>query len=155
MLNVVTYTSDSQHNDILYTKLYELTDYINTYYPKHREWFFNTFLPDLKAGTRAIVAVFNEIGEPVGVAFLKKSHDEHKICTLFVQQEYRKAGIGKILMQESIATLESAEISITVSGVNLPQLQSLLDRHGFMLVSQSHGDYLPDETEYYFIRPQR
>lgn len=154
MRNIQIFDSKSTHNDELYKQIYELTDFICTFYPKHKDWFFNTFLPELKSGERIIIAVFDENAVPIGTALLKKSPEEHKICTLFIHEDWRKHGLGNELMKASVEALEGADTFISVSGVNLSQLQPLLTRYGFVLDSKSSGDYLPEETEYYFVKPQ-
>lgn len=152
MSNVQVFTSKSKHDDSLYQKIYVLTDYICKFYPGHKDWFFDKFLPGLKSGNRIIVAIFDDKDEPIGTSFLKKGDDEYKICTLFICEDYRKNGIGRRLMEESVKQLEGSDINISVSGVNINQLDSLLSKFGFKLDSKSEGDYLPEETEYYFIR---
>ncbi len=152
MFNIQVFNSESTHNDDLYSQVYELTNHISASYPSYKKWFFETFLPDLKAGNRIILALFNDSSELIGTALLKKAIDEHKICTLFTRENYREYGIGDRLMQASVDELKRADIHLSVSGTNLEQLNNLLLKYNFELIGQSSGDYLPEETEHYFIR---
>lgn len=143
--------SSFQDNDIaLYDKVYHVTDSINQYYPNHRSWYYNTFLPGLKANERFIVCCIDEQGKIIGVALLKKTKSENKICCLFVMTEYQQNGIGSSLIEKSFECLGDNKPLLTVSEANLPKLEKLLKKYGFALSGIKINEYMDGEKEYYF-----
>ena len=140
----------SQNDMELYTNIAKLTKSINDTYPKHNEWLFTKFFPELKIGKRKIVMAYTEDKNPIGVALLKDTDEEKKICCLFVREDCRNNGIASCLMKESCKVLSTDKPLITVSDRNLPQLQRLLDKNGFEFSYKKKGAYQSEDTENYF-----
>ena len=140
----------SLDHECLYQGIAKLTQSINNTYPGYTDWLFNKFFPGLKDGSRKMVIAYNDLHKPMGVALLKDTEEEKKICCLFVQEDCRGNGIANKLMKQSCAVLKTSKPTLTVSDTNLPQLQKLLDKNGFTFSYKKKGAYLQNDTENYF-----
>ena len=82
-------------------------------YPDYRSWFINTQIPGLYDNTRNIIIahINNKI---VGFVSLKKTPTEKKICTFFVEKNFRRNKIGTILVEKAVDYLEESRPLITI-----------------------------------------
>ena len=99
----IIYNRLSDHiNDVDYQELcdqiYYLTDHLSIDYPRHKEWFFNTHLKGI--GIDREVVYITHHRNICGVAFLKKTDNEKKICTFYVAEYSRNHGVGNALLNE-------------------------------------------------------
>lgn len=144
-------TFNSYHPE--HTKLYEdiltLTMSVNDTYSGYTDWYKNVFLPGLKKGERMYVVAQDENENLAGCVLIKNTNDEKKICTLFVNQSFRKQGLATLLMEVSLKELGEHPL-ITVSSKNIFQLKPLLDKMGFHLSDKRKGAYGAEDTEFYF-----
>ena len=107
------------------------------------------FLEGLKKQERACVVAKNEENKLIGCALLKKTENETKICTLFVDEAYRGQGIGRQMMHRSIEFL-GKQPALSVSEKNLEMMKPLLQEFGFKLSGYQKGAYQSQNTEFYF-----
>ena len=140
----------SEGDSELYTDISKLTESINDIYPKYDKWLFNKFFPEMKTGKRKIVAAYGENKSLIGVALLKDTDEEKKICCLFVREDCRNKGVAGNLIKESCKALKTDAPLISVSDRSLPQLQCLLDKYGFKFSYKKKGAYQQENTENYF-----
>jgi ribosomal protein S18 acetylase RimI-like enzyme len=131
-----------------------LTESINETYPQHTAWYWDKFVPGIDEGKRVLVAAIEEeSGVLAGVALLKNTPEEKKICTLFIDPSHRNKGLASALIRQSMTALGTDKPEITVSSGNYPQLSKLLGKYGFDLTKVIHGAYKAGEAEYYFNTP--
>lgn len=105
--------SNNDKNNELIEQLYNVTKIIEKDYPEHYQWFYNKFIPELDGLKREII--YYEINNIIiGVVFLKKSIEEKKVCTIIVDENYRKLGIGTILLEEAFKFLGTNKPLITM-----------------------------------------
>ena len=98
-------------NKIL-NKILILSMQVKDDYPDYRQWFQTVQIPGIYDGTRnIIVAHIND--KIVGFVSLKKT-DEKKICTFYVEKNYRKNKIGALLAEIAINYLEEEKPLITI-----------------------------------------
>lgn len=98
-------------NKIL-NKILILSMQVKDDYPDYRQWFQTVQIPGIYDGTRnIIVAHIND--KIVGFVSLKKT-DEKKICTFYVEKNYRKNKIGALLAKKAINYLEEEKPLITI-----------------------------------------
>ena len=98
-------------NKIL-NKILILSIQVKDDYPDYRQWFQTVQIPGIYDGTRnIIVAHIND--KIVGFVSLKKT-DEKKICTFYVEKNYRKNKIGALLEEKAINYLEEEKPLITI-----------------------------------------
>lgn len=63
-------------------KLYDMTDFISTDYPKHKSWFYKKHLPATftENSGRDIIYAYDENGKLYGTAFIKQDENEKKFA---------------------------------------------------------------------------
>lgn len=101
-----------ENYDDLVNQIYYVTDHLSFDYPKHKEWFFNKHLKSIGQDREVIyITLYNNI---CGVAFLKKTSDEKKICTFYVSEHSRNKGVGSALLQACFDFLETEQPLISM-----------------------------------------
>lgn len=147
---IKTIDSFSDNDKALYAAIAGLTEPVNAAYPKYNKWLEQKFFPGIVDGSRKAVVVLNENNEPAGVALLKDTSEEKKICCLFVREGCRGRGIAGLLLEKSCEMLKTGKPLLTVNGEAFPQYQKLLDKHQFSFSFRKKGVYSAQNTEYYF-----
>lgn len=129
--------------------IYKSLSSLNQDYPNFEKWYFEKVVPGIKIGNREIImTTSNQMIS--GFSILKNSYDEKKICTLRVNPEFRKNGIGKILFEKSLEVLDSDSPVITVSQERVSQFSPLLKHYGFELSQVISGYYKKSLNEYVY-----
>ncbi|WP_415712720.1 GNAT family N-acetyltransferase [Maridesulfovibrio sp.] len=124
-------------------------------YPDFEQWFTNKVLPESRSGHRSVLlSTYKE--KVVGLAILKKSFIEPKICTLIVDKNYRGNGLGSMLLDRSVSILNTPKPLITVPDFRMDSLAPLLESRGFVLNDMLNCYYRPRSVEFVFnsIIPQ-
>ena len=130
-MQVLIYSGYYPEHKKLYDDIFKLTQSIGGIYPNYRDWYYNTFLEDLKRGNRSYaIATHHTI--IAGCCLMKHTSDEKKICTLFVHPEYRRQGVGTDLMRVALEELGPNSF-LTVSMGRLSSFIPFLDRFGFQM----------------------
>lgn len=120
--------SDKKKTIELLKTLYNITNEIESDYPLHYSWFFEKFINGLSNGSREII--YCEVDSvPVGVAFLKKTNEEKKICTIFVKEEFRKCGIGTKILEHSFEFLGTKKPLISMPIHKEKCFQKVIDKY--------------------------
>ena len=96
---------NNKHYKKICSQIYYVTDHLSLDYPKHKNWYFNKHLKGI-GKDREVIYITNH-NNICGVAFLKKSLEEKKICTFYVTEHSRNMGIGGKLLQECFKYLET------------------------------------------------
>ncbi|ENM3755787.1 GNAT family N-acetyltransferase [Vibrio cholerae] len=126
-----------------------LLEPVSNLYPNFDSWFDFRFRRNFKSGERIVItAVYDS--KIIGVALLKKTDVEHKICTLFVTKEARGQGTGSILLDKAIDVIHGNNIGISVAEERHSALQGLLVKRGFVLVSAEPNYYRNNVTEFFY-----
>lgn len=86
---------------------------VKTDYPEYKSWFLTTQVPGIYDGTRNIIIAHIK-DRIVGFVSLKKTPEEKKICTFYVEKNFRKNKIGTILVEKAIEYLETEKPLITI-----------------------------------------
>ena len=147
-MQIKTEHTFSPEHEALYRDVFELTQAITQTYPNYSHWYHHTFLNGLKKGKRALIMA-KEKGKLVGVALVKNTSEEKKLCTLFVRPENRRQGIGQCLLVQVLQELGQKPL-VSVSEQNMASVSSLFKRFKFHLSACKKGIYLPHNTEFYF-----
>ncbi len=119
------------------------------YYPSFHEWYFNKVVPDVQNGNRKIVSEIRD-GKIAGIAILKDTREEKKICTLRISPDFQNRGIGVRLFKKSFEILQTNKPFLTVSEEKLPEFQKIFDYFNFELTSVADGKYRNGKKEYIF-----
>lgn len=142
--------------DIVYNYLKDLNDS----YPDFRNWFYSKVLNDIleKNNQREIIIALSELDSInieekyiiTGIAILKKTCDEKKICTFRIHEDYRKLGIGKSLFEECFEYLETNKPIITISGDRREMFEPLISQFEFTLEQELKDYYKTGSVEYVY-----
>lgn len=143
LLEQVSYDSAS------FCSLAHTLSHVSLYYPNFKEWLYFTFRKEMISGTRSIVVAHDQ-GRVAGLALLKNSSAEKKICTFYVLPSFREIGLGHQLMDASIACLGNKDTTITVAEERNSELYPLLKSKGFSLEKKITGLYRDNVDEYFY-----
>lgn len=143
------YKDDSLLLEYYTENIYKSLSNLNEDYSSFEKWYFEKVIPGIKKGDREIIITTND-KFITGVSILKNTIDEKKICTLRVNQQFRKNGVGKVLFEKSLETLNCDSPVITVSQERVSQFSSLLNYFGFELSQVISGYYKQTSDEYVY-----
>lgn len=120
-------------------------------YPFFFEWLEKVIDELISSNSRMIILCCDQnIFDIKGIAILKSTDTEKKICTLRVQKTFRNRGIGTILLKKSQELLEEKKPLITVSGFHLKEFLPFLKKNGFELKDKVKSLYKRGCYEYFF-----
>jgi GNAT superfamily N-acetyltransferase len=151
LLNFVSYSAGRLNPlvDLEFEPLYGSIRHLETFYPQFASWFWAKVVPGCRDHSRRILEAY--AGERLaGLAILKRSPFERKICTLWVARFARGCGFGQRLLSDSLEWLEADKPLITVCEERLHELQPLLNKFGFRLERGAQSLYRPGRFEYVF-----
>ena len=104
--------SNSDLDKIIFNIL-KITLPVKEDYPNYKDWFLNKQVKGINIDRDIIFAMYNE--EIVGVANIKGTIEEKKICTLYIKECFRKSMIGSNLIKMACDELETDKPLITIS----------------------------------------
>lgn len=133
--------------NVYYVKCFRFVRKLRWEYPDFENWFNNLFQqsPCLRPEREILFCRINQ--EVVGIAILKKTPEEQKICTLRVDKRYQRMSIGKNLMELSFEWLGNDKPLITVHKSKQREFERLFQYYGFELDDQKWGYYWMFRTE--------
>lgn len=126
----------------LYNLIYE--------YPFFTGWYKNLFGNENNIQKEREIIVCEYKSKIVGVAILKATKTENKICTLRVAEDFRRIGIGKELFNRSLEWLEDEKPLITIHKRQEEQFSHLLNYFDFKLEQKKLGYYSLFSTEFVY-----
>lgn len=133
-----------------YKKCYDFVQKLNLEYPCFETWFRGLFgeIPVLKSGREILMCRTHE--QIVGIAILKNTLEEQKICTLRVDKKFQRMSIGKNLMELSFEWLKNDKPLITIHRSKRNEFQKLFRYYDFRLEEQKWSYYRLFRTELVF-----
>ena len=133
-------------------QIYQIVDTTATDYPFRKDWFYGKQLAGITSAEREILFARNSEAyqQIIGLACLKKTKEESKICNLFVSEPYRNQGIGTALMERAFAWLGTTEPLMTVAENKLPQFLPFAQKYGWHIKARLQGIYEPQSCELCF-----
>lgn len=135
---------------ILY-KLQNLLADLECCYPFFSAWLEKVFHELSESYARKVLLCINGgIFDIVGVAIVKDTQYEKKICTLRVVKAYQNQGIGSALLAQTIEELRTTKPFITVSGVQMSSFGTFLKKRGFIVRDKVKSLYRKGAYEYFF-----
>ena len=133
--------------------IYHKIENLINIYPDIEEWYKKKVLKALneKDSTREVLVAIDENELKIaGIAILKKTKEENKICTIRVEKEYLHQGIGTQLFEEAFKYLEDTKPLITISEDNIEAFRPILKKFDFKLVEKIKGLYVSGKIEYIY-----
>lgn len=121
----------------LVTKIYQLTKFVNEYYPNYKEWLFHKQLLRTITDEGNILFVRNPHDEKeiIAMTALKKTENEQKICTLYVKENFQNHGIGSLLIEKSLEWLETKYPLITIPQDKFEIFLPIINKYNWQISS--------------------
>ena len=156
--NYIKYSQLSPLQQRLYYDLiYRFIKRLEWEYPGFKQWYQSLYNNNQELKRDREIIICEREFQIVGLAILKKSAAERKICTLRVAKPYQRQGIGKNLMELSFEWLEDDKPLITVHKYKEKEFASLFQYYGFKLEQRQRNYYNIFSTElaYNGILPEK
>lgn len=118
-------------------------------YPNFEKWLWRKVLPGILSGERSLLLEYVD-NKIAGLAIIKDSESEKKICCIRIFPKYQKAGIGRVLFQRCFEELRTNSPLLSVSEGNLNQFKKLFNYFGFEIGAVYKGLYQKDKKEFSF-----
>ncbi len=137
----------SQMSDKNFSKtvaaIYMQTAYNHEQYPGYLKWFYTVNLPRIFKGEGDIIFYLDGL-EVVSLSILKNT-DEKKICTLLVNEDYRKKGYSKQILEDSFEYLQTETSLITIPTKRLEEFDKIIDAYHWSESSRT-DEYYSEEV---------
>ena len=137
----------SQMSDKNFSKtvaaIYMQTAYNHEQYPGYLKWFYTVNLPRIFKGEGDIIFYLDGL-EVVSLSILKNT-DEKKICTLLVNEDYRKKGYSKQILEDSFEYLQTETPLITIPTKRLEEFDKIIDAYHWSESSRT-DEYYSEEV---------
>ena len=115
-------------------------------YPDYKEWYTKVQVPGLYTNERnIIIAHIND--KIVGFVSLKKTPTEKKICTFYVEKNYRRNQIGTILVEKAIEFLEESRPLITIPMDKLNEFIRIANKYNWEITDIKENLYRTNTPE--------
>ena len=122
-------------NDVLLLSLQVKDDY-----PEYKEWYQTVQVPGIYDGTRNIIIA--HLGDKiVGFVSLKKVSTEKKICTFYVEKNFRRNKIGALLAQKAVDYLEEEKPLITIPMDKLGEFTRIAEKYDWQVTEIKENLY--------------
>lgn len=139
----------SYNNSIQLLQIKHFLNEVQCLYPNFNTWLKHKFYQPSYEDQRKIIMAHNGVSL-LGVALLKKSPYENKICTLYTSPFHQGQGIGSQLVDLSLQYFDSPDVLITVAQEKRAELAPILKSKGFICTSANKGMYRSDNIELFF-----
>ena len=106
-------------------EIYLLTDYNHKQYQEYLKWYYSKNIPRILNGNGDIIFYLDGL-TVAGLAILKKDIEASKICTLMINEDYRKNGYSKELLESSFDYLGTDKPLITIPSNRLEEFSKII-----------------------------
>ena len=124
-------------------EIYLLTDYNKLQYPEYFKWYYQTNIPRILSGEGEAIFYLDGF-QIVGLSMLKRTDDEAKICTFFIDEEYRKRGYSSLLLEDSFGYLGTESPIITIPENRLDEFSKIIEAYGWVPTETTDKYYSPE-----------
>ncbi|MBQ8891993.1 MAG: hypothetical protein IJ068_03920 [Bacilli bacterium] len=124
-------------------EIYLLTDYNKLQYPDYYKWYYQKNLPRIIDGKGEVIFYLDGF-QIVGLSMLKKSDDESKICTLLINEEYRKKGYSKLILEDSFKFLGTEKPLITIPEKRIKEFSKIIEAYKWIASEMTDEYYTPE-----------
>ena len=130
-------------------EIFKNISHLEAFYPNFADWYFNTVVNGLVNGSRSFIIEFRD-GKFAGIAILKDTELEKKICTLSINDEFKSKGLGYKLFEKSMRLLNTDKPLASVSEDRLSEFEKIFNKLGYQYSAEYNGLYLPNKSEFSF-----
>ena len=141
---------DDNSRFIYYNKCREFLEVLRYDYPGFCEWYEKLFEEDSTLHSERDIIFCISGNEIAGLAIIKNTLEEKKICTLHVKKDYQRHGIGRELLKKSLKILHTEKPLITVHEDHYDAYEKLFKESGFELTQKKYDYYSFMGIEYVF-----
>ena len=113
--------------EVLYLSMIVKNDY-----PDYKEWYTKVQVPGLYTNERNIIIAHIK-DKIVGFVSLKKTNEEKKICTFYVEKSFRRNKIGTILVERAVEFLEEDRPLITIPMDKLNEFIKIANKYNWKI----------------------
>ena len=124
-------------------EIYLLTDYNKLQYPEYYRWYYQTNIPRILDGEGEAIFYLDGF-QIVGLSMLKRTADESKICTFLIDEEYRKKGYSKMILEDSYEFLGTEKPLITIPEKRLDEFSKIIEAYGWVPTETTDEYYSPE-----------
>ncbi|EOS23433.1 hypothetical protein C806_02938 [Lachnospiraceae bacterium 3-1] len=137
--------------------IYDFLKRLNIEYPGFSKWYKRLFVGKNELQNGREIIICEKDYRIAGVAILKSTEGEKKICTLRVAAPFQRQGIGKELMEMSFEWLQEDKPLITMHKSKQHEFAALLEYYGFVLEQTQWNYYniFSTELSYNGILPEK
>ena len=128
---------------------WEKLSHLECFYPDFRSWYQDVVMPGIKNRERKIL-IEGEIDNIRGIAILKKTSREEKICTIWVDESFRGRGVATNLMRKSFLHLKTNRPLFTVPQERWAEFQKIVEQYQFKEVQVLDSWYRAGKKEYVY-----
>lgn len=134
--------------EILPFILKHLSD-LSEYYPDFNDWLSKKVLPGLIQGERSILLEYYR-GQLSGLAIVKDSATEQKLCCLRVLPPYQGTGVGLKLFERAFEALDNRAPLLSIAEEQIDTFKKVFNYYGFELGRKYKDYYRPRKNELSF-----
>ena len=127
---VLSEMKDSNFSECAY-KIYLPTSFNKDQYPNYFKWFYQINLPRILSGHGEAIFYLDAF-QIVGLSMFKKNSDETKICTLLINEDYRKKGYSSLILKDSFEYLGTEKSLITIPKGRIDEFSKIIDAYGWI-----------------------
>lgn len=126
----------------------ELTQ-LSTLYPAFSKWYGDKVVPGLLVGERTVLLRF--VGRQLGgIAIVKNTISEKKLCCLRVLPDFEGSGLGIKLFQDAFEVLCTDKPLLSVAEEQMSRFSKIFSHFGFEIEGEYKELYRKSRTEYSF-----
>ncbi|MGU1385695.1 GNAT family N-acetyltransferase [Pseudomonas aeruginosa] len=134
--------------DILPFVIKHLSD-LSGYYPEFNDWLSGKVLPGLFQGERKILLEYYR-GELSGLAIVKDTEAEQKLCCLRVLPPFQGTGVGLRLFERAFESLDNRKPLLSIAEEQTETFKKVFKYFGFELEKKYVDYYRPLKDEFSF-----
>lgn len=131
--------------DVVYSELKSA----ELYYPNFKDWYYSKVVPDILLNNRSLL-IEQRQKDIAGIAIIKNTIQEKKLCTLKIIDHYQNRGIGLKLFEKTFEALETTKPLLTVSEEKMVEFQKIFKYYDFKLTSIKKDLYRTGKVEFIF-----
>lgn len=152
ILNRKLLLSNPQRFEHYFHLIYSCLSDLNNEYSHFTSWYFDIVREGINNANRVIIVKeFND--EIAGVAILKNTLEEKKICTFRIFEKFKRLGLAHELMLQSKILLQTNTPLITVSEKRITEFSYFLAKNEFKLYRKYNNYYSNGIAEFAFNGP--